>query len=503
MNKILRKFIIPLALIVSLLGGINTSKVHALSTNIPVSIDVDYSQLNTAYHAKTYAELNSIAKPVSSSNITSSTTEIGTLYVPRDYSQFNYDDIYSVQYGSEKDFYKIISISAVKDDPGKVSYGVYVWYTKNGSITGAGVFSGSGTRSSNPDLYQELLAYQQEKENNPLPSSSGKNYNVTRLSGLTRLDTARAIADNYNSGTVKNVILASGLNYPDAMSATTLSDSLKAPILLVGLTPVESVTSMDYIQKHLDKSGTVYILGGQGAVNETFVVALNLLGYHNIKRLYGSTRYDTCNAINRELVTEGYFKQGIAGDKANKKNIIFLVSGNGFADGLSVGSIAASLKVPVILCDTNTISDDTLNLIKDIATSKGLGKPSIQIIGGPSLISDNVVTTLKNLGYNTARLYGQNRYQTSMGLTEAFYLNNATDDDLTTVCFASGENFPDALTGGALAKKNNAHLILVNNDASNLQTVKKYIDSFSRLTNEIIFGGTGAVSKYTEQYLSK
>ena len=61
-------------------------------------------------------------------------------------------------------------------------------------------------------------------------------------------------AEYYNNNMVNNVILVTGEDFPDALSASVLAHKLDAPILLVDSTISDSSNAFDYIFKHLDKS---------------------------------------------------------------------------------------------------------------------------------------------------------------------------------------------------------------------------------------------------------
>ncbi|MGI1659501.1 MAG: cell wall-binding repeat-containing protein [Desulfitobacterium sp.] len=59
---------------------------------------------------------------------------------------------------------------------------------------------------------------------------------------------------------------------------------------------------------------------------------------------------------------------------------------------------------------------------------------------------------------------------------------------------ATGENYPDALTGAVLAAKNNIPLILVRVNSAK-ENVTEYLNALS-LDKSFIFGGLGVVSDH-------
>lgn len=118
-------------------------------------------------------------------------------------------------------------------------------------------------------------------------------------------------------------------------------------------------------------------------------------------------------------------------------------------------------------------------------------KPSkIYMIGGTAALSDNIKNTLNGItDGDIVRISGDNRYETSAKVCSYFNL------DSQNVVMANGENFPDALSGSALAAKLNAPVVLT--DGTNIKNQKDYIDS-TNYSNVVILGGEGAVSSAVE-----
>lgn len=310
-------------------------------------------------------------------------------------------------------------------------------------------------------------------------SVGNKKYSSTRLSGQDRFQTACKIAENLNNGTVNNVVITSGYNFQNALSGSVLAKKLDAPILLCGSYSFENISTLNYIKSHLSKDGTIYILGNEEDVNNNIVNSLKDSGYSNIKRLSGDdAKYSTIKTINDQI-------------DAKEGTPIFIAGGDVFADGLSVSTIAASKGYPIILSDSNALSDSAIQTINKVKPSK------VYIIGGTGAISDNIKEQIKsnsNLSDNDIlRIWGRDRYETSLNIAKYF------DLDSSTVTFASGENFPDALSGSIYAAKYNAPVILVN---SNIINQKNYINTKNYI-NEVIFGGAAVVPESVKINLAK
>lgn len=299
---------------------------------------------------------------------------------------------------------------------------------------------------------------------------ASSNYNVSRLYGADRYKTSVSIANNFNSGTVQNVIVASGKDFPDALAGSVLSKKYNAPILLLNSTVGESTDTIDYIKNHLDKAGHIYVLGGTGSVSDEFTNYIKNQGYNNIVRLGGKDRFET----NKFIVNSMNLEKGTP---------VVIANGYGFADALSVSSVAALKGYPILMTGASNLPDETKNILSNIQPSQ------IYIVGGTGAVSDNIINEVKSLAPSLSsdkivRISGQTRYDTSLEICK--YFNMDTD----SAVLANGENFPDALSGSALASKLNAPIILTN--GQDLTNQRSFIDG-KNYKNLILLGGLGSI----------
>ena len=299
-------------------------------------------------------------------------------------------------------------------------------------------------------------------------TQGSKSYNYKRLNGLSRYETSIAIAEEFNSGKVDNVIVVSGENFPDALSGSVLAKKLNCPILLASSYSSENTPTINYIKNHLNQSGNVFLLGGTSAISETFEQQVRNIGFNNINRLSGADRYKT----NKTIIDYMNYAKGTP---------VIISYGENFADALSISSISAIKNFPIVLTDSSSLSQEA----KDILTA--ISPSTVYIVGGTGVVRDSVKEEIKNstglLDNNVIRISGADRYTTSINIAKYFNLNSKY------ATFAYGENFPDALSGSILAAKLNAPIILVNEEAS---AQKTYLDSTS-YSNLIIYGGKGVV----------
>ena len=261
------------------------------------------------------------------------------------------------------------------------------------------------------------------------------NNNRLRVYGDSRYDTAVDAADAMKKSLgidkFENIIVADGRNYPDALTGSYLAKVKDAPILLVN----DSSASMirEYIKQNLKSGGTVYILGGTGAVSGSFEKSVRNTGA-SVKRLAGKSRYDTNISILKEAgVTKGD---------------LLICSGGGFADSLS----ASAAGLPILLTG-DTVSPEQKAYLNSLSIDK------IYIIGGTGAVKASVEDTAKRYG-TVERLAGKSRYDTSEAVAKKFFGGKAS-----AAVIAYGQNFPDGLAGGPLAMTLDAPLLLAENGA--------------------------------------
>lgn len=308
------------------------------------------------------------------------------------------------------------------------------------------------------------------------PPTTGK---VERIYGQDRIDTALCIAKAAFKGKVSNVILATSENYPDALAGSVLAYRLNAPVLLVGGSDNEQEKVLTYIKDNMGQSGTVYILGGKGAVGSGMEGKVIGAGYKNIKRLGGDDRYETSVKIAEA--------EGIV-----KGTPVVIVSGDNYPDALSVSSASAVNQYPIMLVSKDNIPDSVREEISRINPNK------VYIIGLQGVVSqgleDEISAVLSLDKSDIVRIGGQDRYATSLEVAKYFSMKGGI------VCAATGSNFPDALAGSIYAALYDAPVILA--DSSLPDDAVTYLKS-RNTTGAVIFGGEGAVSGDIENQLEQ
>ncbi|OAA86918.1 cell wall-binding repeat-containing protein [Clostridium ljungdahlii] len=168
-----------------------------------------------------------------------------------------------------------------------------------------------------------------------------------------------------------------------------------------------------------------------------------------------------------------------------------ITNGWGFADALSVSSAAACRKYPIFMTDNGKLSESNKDIISSIQPSK------IFVIGGENSVSDSVVNEVKSLqpsltDSNIVRIGGETRYDTSLNICKYFNLNS------NSTVLANGANFPDALSGSALASKLGAPIMLT--DGKDISNQKSYIDE-KGYKGIFLLGGLNSIDLSVEYLL--
>lgn len=285
-----------------------------------------------------------------------------------------------------------------------------------------------------------------------------------RIWGKDKYDTAVEISKaGWQSGS-RNVVLAYGEDYPDALCAAPLAKQLDAPILLTGGKKLEKAVS-DEINRL--GAGNVFVIGGVSVVSSDIEKSIKSMGLECV-RLNGDNRYETSTAV-ANYMAENF---GMA-------NEAVIATGDDFPDALTIAPVAGIKSIPILLTSKKELPESVKEFIDkgEITTA--------YIAGGENVISKDV----ENRFSDPIRLGGDNRYETNIAILKYFM----DDINLDSIYLATGNNFPDALSGSALAAANNAPILLLGKTPDN--SVSEFVsDNRLMIKNIIAIGGEAVVS---------
>ena len=288
---------------------------------------------------------------------------------------------------------------------------------------------------------------------------------VTRIQGSDRYETAALISRAMLTHS-DFVVLASGENFPDALSGIAYAAKLNAPMLLTAKNKLPQTT---FDEIHRLGATKVVILGGTLAISQAVAGELTLDGLL-VTRVQGLNRYGTSIEIGKKM--------------SPTHNKVFLASGVNFADAISIGATSALSGTPVLLTNNLTLPANTKAALVSWGTQK------VTILGGTGAISQGIEDTLVGMGLTVNRIGGLNRYETN------YNINNQYFNNPKKVYVASGKSYPDALAGSLLAAHDHTTIVLTEKDQIN-PSLESYITG-NPINDVVILGGLSVVSNAVE-----
>ena len=298
-----------------------------------------------------------------------------------------------------------------------------------------------------------------------------------QLEGPTRYETAVEISQALSPGTCDSVLVATGENFPDALGGAALAGALDCPILLTRPAALPAAVAAE-IERLQPKA--VYILGGIGAVGDAVQAQIQaIVPLATITRLEGDDRYGTARAVANEVWMHP--RQEFGGTA-------LVATGANFPDALAASPVAAALQMPIYLAEPSGIS------LTDIAHMQERDIDEVYILGGSDVVSEETEERLTDaFGTDSVhRIEGPTRYETAAEIAE-WAVEELPWIEYCGVTLATGQNFPDALAGGALAGARGT-VMLLTHTASLTPTTRTVLESTCVGTPRVtFFGGEGAL----------
>ncbi|WP_413318569.1 cell wall-binding repeat-containing protein [Agrococcus sp. 1P02AA] len=191
---------------------------------------------------------------------------------------------------------------------------------------------------------------------------------VDRVGGVNRFETSRLIAE-YAFESSANAFIATGRNFPDALSAGAAAGSVDAPILLVdGMAgDVDEATMAE-----LDRLGAqnVYLQGDQRSMSNGIELDFDNAGLV-VHRFAGANRFQTA-----VLVNQAFFTAPVPA--------MYIASGMKFPDALSASALAAAEGAPLYLAQPTCIDSQI------VTESLRLDQPPVFLLGDENTLSAEV-----------------------------------------------------------------------------------------------------------------
>jgi ELWxxDGT repeat protein len=271
----------------------------------------------------------------------------------------------------------------------------------------------------------------------PLPETG-----VVRYGGSSRFETAALLSEATFEPGVSSVYVATGLDFPDALTGAVAAALADAPVVLVTSASIPPATH-DELER-LDPS-RIWVLGGEAVIGPAVATALG--DY-------------TAGPVIR------------------------------FPDALTGVPAAAAVPGPLLVVTTNQVPPPT------VAELQRLDPERIVVLGGAGAVSQAVATALEAHAGVVDRISGPERYSTAAAIAEEAF---PEPEAVRTVFVATANAFPDALAAGAVAGAIPGPVLLSQHSTLPPPTIEQ-LERFvpHRI---VVMGGTAAISEAVEAAL--
>lgn len=178
---------------------------------------------------------------------------------------------------------------------------------------------------------------------------AARGYEVRRIAGDSRYDTAREIALEAGPSPTGEVVVALGHHpqperaWPDAVASGALAASNdRLPTLLTAHDTLPAATEQALADLDAQR---VLLVGGTAAIETGVEDRIRALGYE-VTRIAGKSRYETSVRLADEALHR---------NDGPQQPVVFATGGN-FPDALAAGALAGSLESPLVLVPPNDLA---------------------------------------------------------------------------------------------------------------------------------------------------
>lgn len=285
---------------------------------------------------------------------------------------------------------------------------------------------------------------------------------LQRIQGADRIATAVATSKAAFPGadSAGGVVVASSETFPDGLAGTPLAVAAEGPMLLTSPGGLRDDVAAE-IQRVLRPGGIVFVLGGTTALAPSVENAIAGAGFE-VHRISGADRYATAVAI---------------ADLLGTPSRVFLATGLNFPDALAAGVAAATTGGVVLFTQGTTQAPPTQAWLS--------AHPAVArtIVGGTAL----------GTAPGATEIVGADRYETATKLATTYFGSSPT-----VVALASGEAFPDALSGGAHIARLGGPILLTRPDALPPVASSWLSSRAVTIDRAVLYGGPTAISGAAE-----
>ncbi|NUR62824.1 MAG: DUF1906 domain-containing protein [Catenulispora sp.] len=290
----------------------------------------------------------------------------------------------------------------------------------------------------------------------------------------------------------KAAVLSRDDTFADALGGSALAAQADGPLLLTSPGAMNQA-SLNELRRILWPGSTVYLLGGPKALSPAIEHAVAAAGFVP-RRIAGADRFETAVGIAKAISPHG------------APSSVLIATGADFPDALAAGAAAGAIGISaqtiapgaaasqpgdvshngavVVLSDGSQLPAASLGYLAgmDPTATKMYG------VGGKAVAAVHTAFPSWQNWVTFTPLFGADRFGTAVAVAQRFsYLP-------TSVVVASGANWPDALSGGAMAAHRGVPLLLT--DPKVLPGATGYYLGAKNnpITTATLVGGTAAIT---------
>lgn len=307
---------------------------------------------------------------------------------------------------------------------------------------------------------------------------------ILRIAGANRRLTAVEVSKNGfpAAGSADAVVIARDDTFPDSLAGAPLAALAKGPLLFTQTNSLDGAVSAEILRvldPSFDAEPDIYILGLNAAISANVEASLNAFNNNwQVKRLGGSSRdYTAIKIADEETLLRG-----------GPPDQVFIATNAAFPDALSAAVPAGdpninAKRIPILLTRTSSLSTPTADYLLDNAANIS----TAFIVGGTAAVSLATQGAIDAIIPSVLRLSGGDRYTTAKAISDNFYPSPIS------VSFASGLNFPDALSGGWHSSLYHSPLVLIKGSEIP-QATRDFITSHAgSILGGFMYGGTSVI----------
>ena len=221
---------------------------------------------------------------------------------------------------------------------------------------------------------------------------NGLGIEVIRVKGKDRYDVNAKSATTSHpvSNKKQNVVIASGENFADSISSTSLAKKKNAPVLLVKKNEVPK-SIKEYLNSFRKKGllGDITIVGGENSVSK--VVENELSKLAKVTRIAGDDRYQTSVKVAKHV--------GVNSERT------IVASGEKFVDVLAASPVAQKYNAPIVLVKKMDVprnedyktQEQKSNSVESFFKQNKSKIMHTMVFGGKNTIDNFVVNGIKDL----------------------------------------------------------------------------------------------------------